>query len=112
MNLLQSLESDKLSIIALYKLILEFAHASGLNFEGSFTMICKNAMVNRTQMYERVDQVKAHMEKIEVFGPGRPICEPVSDSSDQSVKGRQFLWIFDKLYHPEVSSSVLPLQIA
>lgn len=91
MNLLQSLEHDKLSIIALYKLILESALALGVSFEGTFTMICKNAMVNRTQMYERVDQVKAHMEKIEIFGPGRPVCEPVSDSSDQAVKGWQFL---------------------
>ena len=90
MNLLQSLEYDKLSVIALYKLVLELALALELSLEGSFTMICKCSEVNRTQMYERVDQLKAHLEKIEIFGPGRPVCQPVFDSSDQAAKGWQY----------------------
>ena len=91
MNLLQSLEQDKLSVIALYKLVLEIALALGVSFEGSFSMICKYARINRTQMYERMGQLKAHLEKIEVFGPGRPVCQPASDSSAQDAKGWQFL---------------------
>jgi transcriptional antiterminator Rof (Rho-off) len=71
MNLLQSLDHDKLSVIALYKLVLELALGLGLSFEGSFSEICRYAGVNRTQMYERVDQVKGHLEKIEILGPGR-----------------------------------------
>ena len=90
MNLLQSLDHDKLSVIALYKLTLERASALGVSVEGSFAAICEYAGVNRTQLYERVDQVKAHLEKIELFGPGRPICQPLPASNDQDAKGWQF----------------------
>jgi len=87
MNLLQSLDHDKLSVIALYKLVLELALGLGLSFEGSFSEICRYAGVNRTQMYERVDQVNGHLEKIEILGPGRPVCQPLPDSSAQDAKG-------------------------
>jgi len=90
MNLLQSLDHDKLSVIALYKLTVERASALKVSVEGSFAAICKYAGVNRTQMYEREYQMEAHLEKIELIGAGRPVCEPVPDSSDQAVKGLQF----------------------
>ncbi len=90
MNLLQSFDHDKLSVIALYKLVLELAFALGLNLEGSFTKICAGAQVNRVQMYEREGQLKAQLEQIEIFGPGRPACQPVSEVSAQAVIGWQF----------------------
>jgi hypothetical protein len=90
MNLLQSLDHDKLSVIALHKLNRTRALALGVSLVGSFALICQNAMVNRTQLYEREHQMEAHLEKIEIYGPGRPVSEPVSDLSDQTVKGLQF----------------------
>ena len=90
MNLLQNLEYDKLSVLALYKIAVKKALNLNLSTEGSYSAICKHAGVNRTQLYEREGQLEDYMEKIEISGPGRPVCEQISDSSSQSAKGWQF----------------------
>ena len=102
MNLLQSFDHDKLSVIALHKLVLELAFALGLSFEGSFSRICAGARVNRAQLYERKGQLKAYLEQIEIFGPGRPPCQPVSEVSAQAVIGWRFreAVLMHRLDHP------------
>ena len=63
---------DKLTMIALYALVLDCARACLFALEGSLSGICRQAGVNRTQLYERKTQLWEALAGIELAGPGRP----------------------------------------
>jgi hypothetical protein len=72
MNLLQNCHQDKLTIVALHKFIQEIAHGLGVSLEGSLAGTCDRAQINRSQVYERKQQLEDFFSNVEFSGPGRP----------------------------------------
>lgn len=87
MNLRQNCQNGKLTVIAMHKFVQERALDLGLNLEGSLLRICADALVNRTQVYERKTQLEEALTNIELAGPGRPACPPASDASALDAQG-------------------------
>ncbi|MEA3362817.1 MAG: hypothetical protein U9Q61_06050 [Thermodesulfobacteriota bacterium] len=81
MNIKEELRNNKLTIIAAYKFIMELAATINLSFEGTLSAICENAGVNRTQVYERKNQLEEILAGLEFTGSGRPSV-PASDADD------------------------------
>ena len=102
MNLIQDCRNDKLSIVALHKIVQELASDIGLILEGALSEICTVAGVNRTQVYERKNQLEEALSHIELAGPGRPACLSGSDTTALEKQGwqlcRQVLRF--RLHHP------------
>lgn len=59
-------------MIALHLLTREMAEKAGLGLEGPVSEICKQAGVNRTQAYERKNQLIKAFESVDLPEPGRP----------------------------------------
>jgi hypothetical protein len=77
MTLQEHCQKDKLTIIALHALLGDCAEQETLVLEGSLSGICRQAGVNRTQVYERKAQLWAAFAAVELAGPGRPVsAEP------------------------------------
>jgi len=72
MTLQEHCKKDKLTMIALYALVRECADAESIVLEGSLSKICRQAEVNRTQLYERKAQLWEALAEIGLAGPGRP----------------------------------------
>ncbi len=72
MTLQEHCKKDKLTIIAMYALLCDCAGDGSLVLEGSLSGICRQAEVNRTQLYERKLQLWAALAEIELAGLGRP----------------------------------------
>ena len=72
MTLQEHCKKDKLTIIAMYALLCDCADGGSLVLEGSLSGICRQAEVNRTQIYERKAQLWEALAEIELAGPGRP----------------------------------------
>jgi hypothetical protein len=68
-------------LIALHLLTRDHAEKAGLILEGTVKDICKQAGVNRTQVYEKKIQLTKAFEKVELPEPGRsPVkADPDSD---------------------------------
>lgn len=68
-------------MIALHLLTRDHAEKAGLFLEGTVSDICKQAGVNRTQVYEKKAQLTKAFEKVDLPEPGRsPIkLDPASD---------------------------------
>lgn len=81
MNRKEDFRNNKLTLIAAYKYIMELAAAMHLSFEGTLSAICENAGVNRTQVYERKDQLEKIFAGLELARPGRPTI-PTSSVDD------------------------------
>jgi len=81
MNIQEDLRNNKLTIIAAYKLVMELAAAVSLSLEGTLSALCENAGVNRTQVYERKNQLEKILEGLELAGAGRPSI-PASEVDD------------------------------
>ena len=73
MTLQEHCKKDKLTIIAMYALLCDCAGDGSIVLEGSLSGICRQAEVNRTQLYERKLQLWAALAEIELAGPGRQI---------------------------------------
>ena len=89
MNLLQDCRNDKLSVVALHKVVQELALYQGLFVEGSLSRICAVAGINRTQVYERKKQLEEALSRLELAGPGRPASLPDSDTTALEKQGWQ-----------------------
>ncbi len=74
MTLKQQLEQDKLTVIAMYVLVQEHAAELEVTLAGTVSSMCRDAGVNRTQIYERKDQLDRALSTLELAGPGRPVC--------------------------------------
>jgi len=72
MTLQEHCKKDKLTMIALYALLRECADEGSIVLEGSLSGICRQAEVNRTQIYERKAQLWDALAEVELAGPGRP----------------------------------------
>jgi hypothetical protein len=64
-------QKNKLSLIALHLLTRDMAEKAGLFLEGTVSDICKQAGVNRTQVYEKKTQLAKAFEKVDLPEPGR-----------------------------------------
>ena len=77
MTLQEHCQKDKLTIIALHALLGDCAEQEALVLAGSLSRICRQAGVNRTQVYERKAQLWSVFAVVELAGPGRPVsAEP------------------------------------
>ena len=72
MTLQEHCKKDKLTIIAMHALLCDCAEDGSIVLEGSLSGICRQAEVNRTQVYERKAQLWAVLAEIELAGRGRP----------------------------------------
>ena len=82
MNIQEELKENKLSMIAMNLIIQDNAAQIDLCLEGTVTDICRNACLNRTQVYERKAQINKLLEQMELPGPGRA---PVQASSEPGM---------------------------
>ena len=87
MNIKEELQNNKLTLIAADKLIKESADAMDLNLDGPLTSVCKNAGVNRTQVYERKNQLEEALVELELAGPGRPTTASLINTEFQESYG-------------------------
>jgi len=83
MNIKEDLKNSKLTLIALDKIIKKYASDMGVNLKGTLSAICNAAGVNRTQVYERKNQLEEALSELELAGPGRPSNPPVPDVDPQ-----------------------------
>ncbi len=67
-------------MIALHLLTRDHAEKAGLILEGTVSEICKQAGVNRTQVYEKKIQLTKAFEKVELPEPGRSPVKADPDS--------------------------------
>jgi len=72
MTLQEHCKKDKLTMIALHALTRDCAEAWSISLKESISEICRQAEVNRTQLYERKEQLREALAKVELAGPGRP----------------------------------------
>ena len=72
MTLQEHCKKDKLTIIAMHALLCDCAEDGSIVLDGSLSGICRQAEVNRTQVYERKAQLRAVLAEVELAGPGRP----------------------------------------
>jgi transposase InsO family protein len=89
MNIKENLKNSKLTLIALDKIIKEYASDMGVDLNGPLATICNAAGVNRTQVYERKNQLEEALAELELAGPGRPSNHPVSDAGRKEPPGWQ-----------------------
>lgn len=79
MTLQEHCKKDKLTIIAMHALLCDCAEDGSVVLEGQLSEICRQAEVNRTQLYERKAQLRAVLAEVELAGPGRPArTEPMA----------------------------------
>jgi hypothetical protein len=77
MTLQEHLPKDKLTIIAMQVLLRDCAEEASVVLAGSVSEICRQAVVNRPQVYERKAQLWAAFAELELAAPGRPVkAEP------------------------------------
>ncbi len=69
-------------LIALHLLTRDHAAEAGLSLEGTVSDICKQAGVNRTQVYEKKAQLTKALEKVELPEPGRAPLKTVPASDE------------------------------
>ncbi|MCP4289933.1 MAG: hypothetical protein GY792_36885 [Gammaproteobacteria bacterium] len=83
MTLQEHCKKDKLTMIALYALVRDCAETWSISLEDSISGICRQAEVNRSQLYERKAQLWEALAEVELAGPGRP---PKSKSPPMSAE--------------------------
>jgi hypothetical protein len=89
MNIKEDLKNNKLTLIALDKIIKKYASDMGVTLNGPLATICNAAGVNRTQVYERMNQLEEALTELELADPGRPSNPSVSDTDPQASRGWQ-----------------------
>ncbi|MCB2184533.1 MAG: hypothetical protein KQH63_21125 [Desulfobulbaceae bacterium] len=72
MNIKEDSKNNKLTLIAMHKIIQDNAAELYMKLDGPLSRICERAGINRSQVYERKAQLEAALEMIELAGPGRP----------------------------------------
>ena len=91
MTLLESLQHNMVTLIAMFMILKKIAGDMWENMDKPLTGICAFAKVNRTQIYERGKLLEELFGKIMIPGPGRP-CQP-ADLPTGEVKE----WLFREM---------------
>ena len=91
MNLKEDAQNNKLTLFALHKFTLETAADMGLSLEGPLATICERTGVNRTQVYERKNQVEDALTKTALVGPGHPVCRSAFVPIHEQERGFRLL---------------------
>jgi len=87
MNIKEDLKNSKLTLIALDKIIKEYASDMRVNLNGPLLTTCNAAGINRTQVYERKKQLEEALTKLELAGPGRPSTHQAPDAGPKGSQG-------------------------
>ena len=83
MTLQEHFQKNKLSIIAMQALLCDCAEDGSIVLAESLSGICRQAGVNRTQVYERKAQLWVLFAEVELAGAGRPLnAKPRSVSAE------------------------------
>lgn len=85
MNIKEDLQSNKLSLIALHKLIDNKAQGQGIDLHGPLSTVCSCAGVNRTQVYQRIQQLEAILAELRRADPGRPAQDRENHSDGERL---------------------------
>jgi len=80
MNLKTNCQDNPLTLIALYKLVEEIAADKQVQLNGPLATVCKQAAVNRTQVYERKQQIEEALSKVSLPLPGAPLLPPEAEA--------------------------------
>ena len=99
MNLLEDCKSNKLTLIATYKLVQDAAESLGVNLDGPLTKICERAQINRPQVYERKTQIEDVLVEVGLTGPGRPVVPVLPTEEEKNWRLREKVLRF-RLNHP------------
>jgi len=81
MNLKENCQNSKLTLIAMNKFVQQTAADMRLELDGPLSRICQRARINRTQVYERKNQIEDALEQTSLADPGHPICPAACDSA-------------------------------
>ncbi len=100
MNLLETLEKDKLALIAMHTLVKDFATRLGVDLSGSVSGMCAQAQVNRTQVYEKRGHLQAALGAVNLTGPGRPPASGRTEVGDVKVCALREEVLRYRLAHP------------
>jgi hypothetical protein len=73
MTLQEHYQKDKLTLIAMHALLCDCAEQWAFELAGSLSDICRQAQVNRTQVYERKAKLWEVLAEVEWPGSGRPV---------------------------------------
>jgi hypothetical protein len=87
MTLQEHFQKDKLTIIAMQALLCDCAEDGSIVLTDSLSGICRQAGVNRTQLYERKTQLWDALAEVELAGPGRPVNTEPSPMVDEVPAG-------------------------
>lgn len=101
MNIKEDYQSNKLTLIALHKLICKEAQEQGIDLDGPLSTVCSNAGINRTQVYERKQHLEEVLAEIRRAGPGRPVQDreslPGRERTEWELREKTLLYRLD---HP------------
>lgn len=99
MNIKEDLRNNKLTLIAMHKIIQDIADCQRLDLDDSLTSVCEKAEVNRTQVYERKQQLENVLANLELAPPGRPVVIE-HEHKDASWELREKVLLY-RLDHPD-----------
>ena len=99
MNIKEDLRNNKLTLIAMHKIIQDIADCQHLDLGDSLTSVCEKAEVNRTQVYERKQQLENVLANLELAPPGRPVVIE-HEHKDASWELREKVLLY-RLDHPD-----------
>lgn len=103
MTLLQNCQNNKVAAVTALKFAQDCLDGLGVVLEmPPLSKICQCAGINRTQVYESLQQFKENLHEVEVAGPGRPAGRPAYDTTSPEAQGwrlREQVWRF-RLDHP------------
>ena len=100
MNLLETVQKDKLALIAMHTWVRDCAGRLGVALAGSVSQMCTQAGVNRSQVYEKRDQIERALGKAELCGPGRPRTSEGGEAHDAQACALRERVLRYRLEHP------------
>jgi len=100
MNLLETVQKDKLALIAMHTLVKEISTGFGLDPAGTVSDMCAQAGVNRTHVYEKRRHIEEALEKVELSGPGRPRKPTGEDEHNEEACALRENVLRYRLAHP------------
>lgn len=100
LNLEQTFAFDKLSLIALCKIIKDSSEALGITIDLNqpLTAVCEEQQLSRSSVYSRVQQFRTAFKELRLPGRGRPAAESLDNSQPDHNLREQVLRY--RLAHP------------
>ena len=100
MTLLETLQKDKLALIAMNTLVKDCSTGLGLDLTGSVSGLCVQAKVNRTHVYEKRRHIQGVLASVALSGPGRPPALPRAEAPDAKAGALREKGLRYRLAHP------------